>query len=52
MIAMFWGPWLVLSLDRSSWKTTSKTQCSLFSMCQWALAALAIWAAPAASEAI
>ncbi len=34
------------------WNTTSKIQCSLFSMCQWFRAALAISAAGAASEAI
>ena len=39
--AMFAGPWPVRSRARSSWKTTSRTQCSRFSMPQWARTARA-----------
>src|SRR6516164_3625334 len=36
MTAMFRGPFPVRSLTRSSWKTTSRTQCRRFSTPQWA----------------
>ena len=39
--AMFAGPLSVLRRIRSSWKTTSITQCSRFSTCQWARTAVA-----------
>lgn len=40
-MAMFSGPWPVLRRARSSWKTTSSTQCRLFSTPQWSRTALA-----------
>ena len=39
--AMFAGPLLVRRRMRSSWKTTSMTQCRRFSTCQWARTAAA-----------
>ncbi len=33
--AMTWGAFPVLTRDLSSWYVTSRTQWSLFSMCQW-----------------
>lgn len=35
------GPEAVCNLERSSWKTTSSTQCNRFSMLQWARTAAA-----------
>ena len=46
-VAMFSGPWPVRRRARSSWKTTSMTQCRRFSMPQWARTA---WAKVAASS--
>ena len=41
MAALFAGPLSVFRRLRASWKTTSMTQCSRFSMCQWARTAVA-----------
>lgn len=50
--AMFCGPAPVLSLARSSWKTTSSTQCNRFSICQWARTAAAKLLASSLAEQI
>ena len=51
MVAMLAGPLPVLSRIRSSWKTTSITQCSRFSIPQWARTATAkAWAERGAEE--
>src|SRR4051812_32841626 len=46
-MAMFSGPWPVRKRARSSWKTTSMTQCRRFSTPQWARTA---WAKVGASR--